>query len=83
MISRIIDETFAPIDTASRTGVLILVAHEDVGAFPMRWNPEATNEMFAPGAAGLWEALDGSMTWHDAPGLGPSHWKPLDGGSVN
>ncbi|MBB4004455.1 hypothetical protein [Aurantimonas endophytica] len=80
---RIIDDTFAPIDTAPRTGTPIIVAHEDVGAFAMRWNQAATNEMFAPGAIGMWEATDCSMTWAEAPGLGPSHWKPLGDGGLN
>jgi len=45
----IIDETFLPIDSAPRNGVLIVNGHEDVGTFAMRWSGTMTNPVFAPG----------------------------------
>jgi len=67
-----------PIETAPKDGRVIWVMHEDVGAFPMAWNAAGTNVLFAPGAMGMWEAPDGSMTWTDQDGCGPSHWAPYD-----
>lgn len=74
-MSSIIDDRYAPISSAPRDGTLIIVAHDDVGAFPVRWNPEATNDLFAPGCSGLWVAPDGTFTWSEHGGLGPSHWR--------
>ncbi|HEY8578174.1 MAG TPA: hypothetical protein VIL88_17750 [Devosia sp.] len=79
----IIDDTFLPIDSAPRTGVLIIVRHEDVGTFPMRWSNTATNDVFVPGVVGMW-VMDDQMTWRDDRD-GLSHWKPCPGelGSVH
>lgn len=79
----IIDDTFAPIGTAPRNGTYIVVAHEEVGSFVMRWEDDATNDLFAPGEIGMWVELGGFMTWKISNDEGPSHWKPLDIGSVN
>ena len=65
-----------PIETAPKDGRVILVSHEEVGAFPMAWNRSATNHLFAPGEVGMWEMVDQSMTWR-ADEDGPSRWMPL------
>lgn len=65
-----------PIASAPKDGRVIVVGHEDVGSFPMAWNPTGTNEMFAPGDIGIWEVADRSMTWRTGED-GPSHWRPL------
>lgn len=72
---QIISDDFRPIGTAPKDGTLIIVAHEDCGAFPMRWKAEGYNPPFSV-REGLWEAWDGSFTWVDHDDLGPSHWKP-------
>ena len=65
-----------PIDTAPRDGRVILVKHDDVGAFAMAWNATATNDLI-PDQIGLWELVDKSMTWCDGGDEGPWFWKPL------
>lgn len=74
---------FAPIATAPRDGTVILVADMEMGSFPMYWDPTGNNPIFAPDDVGIWRATDGSMTWKDTDGCGPTHWSPLDGRSVN
>lgn len=74
-MGKIVDDRFAPIETAPRDGSIIVVAHDDVGAMPMRWDPDARNELFAPGKSGLWVASDGTFTWSEHDGYGPSHWR--------
>lgn len=82
-MASIIDETYATIGTAPRDGTLIIVADEEVGAFPMRWNYKAENDFFAPGITGMWETPDKSMTWTEHDGFGPRYWKPLDARGAN
>lgn len=65
-----------PIETAPKDGRVIVVMHNEVGSFPMAWNPSATNHLFAPDEIGMWEMPDRSMTWRSAQD-GPSHWRPL------
>ena len=65
------------IETAPRDGTLIIVGDADVGEFPMRWEPEATNPFF-PLIVGFWVMSDGSMTWNDQDGAGPTYWYPID-----
>lgn len=62
-----------PIDTAPKDGRAIIVCDPEVGAFVMAWNPRGTNDLFAPGEVGIWEALDGSFTWR-AGDFGPTQW---------
>ena len=64
------------ISTAPKDGRVIIVGHEDVGEFPMAWNPLGTNHLFAPGEIGIWELPDRSMTWRNGED-GPSYWRPL------
>jgi hypothetical protein len=64
------------IETAPKDGRVIVVMAEEVGSFPMAWNPTATNHLFAPGELGMWEMIDQSMTWRSAED-GPTHWMPL------
>lgn len=78
-----IQDHHAPITTAPRDGTVIVVAHEHVGEFVMQWDPQGTNDFFAPGDVGIWVAPDGSMTWKDTDDDGPSHWRPLTNRSVN
>ena len=66
-----------PIETAPRDGRAIWVMHEDVGKYLVAWNPVGTNEFFAPGDVGIWEALDKSFTWKAGEEDGPSHWVAL------
>lgn len=66
-----------PIATAPRDQRVIVVGHEEVGEFPMAWNPNGTNSLFAPGVVGIWEMVDGTMTWSEADDLGPSYWREL------
>jgi hypothetical protein len=74
-----IDESFAPIRTAPRDGTFIVVGHEEVGTFIVRFVANQRKEVFAPGEVGMWLELGDTMTWIDHPDLGPSHWKPLNG----
>lgn len=65
-----------PIETAPKDGRAIIVADDETGAFVMAWNPTGTNELFAPGDVGIWEMLDGSMTWRSGE-FGPTKWAPI------
>ena len=64
------------ISSAPRDGRLIIVADPEVGSFPMRWDEEATN-WISP-TPGMWVMCDGSATWSDADGFGPTKWRPLE-----
>ena len=66
---------FRPIDSAPRDGTLIEIMDEDVGSFLMRWNPAGRNALVSK-QAGIWEAHDGSMTWCEDDGFGPTWWRP-------
>lgn len=79
MSQRMLDDSFAPIATAPRDGTWIVVGHEDVGTFLMRFVPTQRNEFFAPGQVGMWLEYGDGMTWIDDPEEGPTHWKPMDG----
>lgn len=64
------------IGTAPRDGTIIRVM-ADEQCFNMLWNPQGSNTFFQPDPVGIWEAPDGSMTWSEEKGFGPTHWKPL------
>lgn len=70
------DPRWQQIDTAPRDGTLILVMDPDCGIFPMRWSPLARNPLSQPGR-GIWIMSDGSMTWSEYQGFGPSKWMPM------
>lgn len=66
-----------PIHTAPRDGTVIWVMHEDCGSFPMRWDSAGTNWIAQPeDEKGIWVTPDGSFTWSEYDGAGPSHWAP-------
>ncbi|KTS09761.1 hypothetical protein SB2_11960 [Methylobacterium radiotolerans] len=65
-----------PIVTAPRDGTEIWIMDPDAGAFIMRWNAHQKNGLF-PGLVGMWAASDGSCTWQEADGFGPTWWKPF------
>lgn len=67
-----------PIATAPKDGRTIIVGDDDVGEFVMRWNPDCTNPVFAGGVVGMWEMADGSATWTEGNGFGPSYWRHLN-----
>ena len=66
---------YQPIETVPRDGRLVMLMDPDVGCFPMRWSPLARNPLFQPGR-GIWVMSDGSMTWSEHGGLGPTKWAP-------
>lgn len=70
-------ETIAGRLSEPRDGRVIIVGHPDVGEYAMAWNARGTNEIFAAGDVGIWEAADRSFTWRDGPEHGPSYWMPL------
>lgn len=43
--------------------------------WPVQWGHITQNKFFAPGQVGMWVAPDGSYTWQDATGDGPTHWR--------
>ena len=70
-----------PISTAHRTGLSITVGDPDCGEFIMHWDPKATNGLL-PGVMGFWVALDGSFTWSEHAGAGPTYWRHLNEGAA-
>jgi hypothetical protein len=69
---------YRDIATAPRDGTIVEVFDPDCGAFPMRWNPKGRNEIFQPYEYGIWEAPDGSITWSECKGCGPTLWRPIE-----
>jgi hypothetical protein len=69
---------YRDIATAPRDGTLIEVFDPDCGSFPMRWNVAGSNALFQPNELGIWEASDGSMTWSEMQGFGPTLWRPIE-----
>jgi len=65
-----------PIETAPRDGTMIEVMAEDAGRFTMRWNQSGSNALVST-EIGIWEAADGSFTWCEDHGFGPTHWRSL------
>jgi hypothetical protein len=65
-----------PIETAPTDGTLIEVMDPDCGVFPMRWDQRAVNPLVSD-IPGLWVASDGSMTWSNQRGYGPTKWRRL------
>jgi hypothetical protein len=43
----------------------------------MQWAHIQRNGLF-PGKVGMWTMCDGSMTWNDDDGYGPTAWRPLE-----
>lgn len=70
------DPTNAPIASAPRNGLTIIVGDYDCGEFLMHWDPDAENGLF-PGRRGFWVALDGSFTWAEHDDAGPTYWRPM------
>lgn len=72
-------EGYRPIDTAPRDGTPVQLWAEDadVNGAVMKWNPTGRNAVFQPDVDGIWELLGGGMTWSEARGFGPTHWRPL------
>lgn len=66
------------IETVPRDGTTVWVADPDVGAYLMNWGHIQKNELFAPGTVGMWVATDGSFTWTEQGGFGPTRWAPGD-----
>jgi hypothetical protein len=74
------------IDTAPRDGTLIRVGWkgphdaEMQEWFTMRWGHIQQNGLFS-GVVGMWVAPDGSFTWNESGGFGPTHWmhEPQEG----
>jgi hypothetical protein len=64
------------ISSAPRDGTTVIVGAPDDEWFTMRWNPRGRNSIFQPEPVGIWEAPDGSFTWSEEGGFGPSHWRP-------
>lgn len=71
-----LDNDYQLIATAPRDGTVIEVMDPDCGSFPMRWNPEGDNAYLST-KPGIWETADGSMTWCEDHGCGPSYWRTL------
>lgn len=65
-----------PIDTAPKDGTVIVVGHDDVGEFVMKWAPSVLNLLVGPTPRGMWLAVDGSFTWDDSRDAGPDYWRP-------
>lgn len=77
----IADREWRPISTAPRDGRLILLTWMEGGkaqeVWPMRWETDATNWLFAPGVTGMWVLDGGGATWNEAdPEGAPTHWAP-------
>lgn len=74
-----------PIETAPKDGTIIALTWEEDGMpseyHPMRWCHIQRNGMF-PGKVGMWTAPDGSYTWNDDRGGGPTHWAPHEPSSA-
>jgi hypothetical protein len=63
------------ISTAPRDGSLIRVGGENEW-YEMRWKEFGSSDTWQPDADGFWEASDGSFTWSEADGFGPTCWLP-------
>jgi len=60
-----------------RDGRVVILTDHDTFTGPMFWNPTGTNP-FVQRSLGIWELLGGGLTWSEAKGFGPTHWKPYE-----
>lgn len=63
------------ISSVPRDGTIVIVGTPDDEWFTMRWNAIGSNSIFQPEPVGIWEAPDGSFTWSEERGYGPTHWR--------
>lgn len=75
------ENAWRAMDTAPRDGTIIFVG-ADSEWFVMKWNPIGSNALFQPDPIGIWEAPDGSFTWSEDGGWGPTSWQPYDSQAV-
>lgn len=76
------DDSWMDIQSVPRDGRIVWVHDDDAGTFPMVWNPIGSNSVFQPDPVGIWETPDGSMTWSEDGGYGPTKWCPYVEGEV-
>lgn len=68
------NDDWQPIETAPRNGKIIEVMSEDAGQFTVKWNSTGYNWIVSD-KLGIWESPEGTFTWSDKAGFGPTHWR--------
>ena len=69
-------EDYRDISSAPRDGTPIEVTDHETCTAVMRWNKVGSNWLVSE-QPGIWEAPDGSFTWCEDQGFGPTHWRPV------
>lgn len=69
-------QRWLPIRTVPRDGSVVHVAVPGEETALMRWVVGGSNALFQPEPIGIWETSDGSLTWSEQRGYGPTHWMP-------
>ena len=63
------------ISSAPRDGTVIRVGAE-YEWYEMRWKEFGSSDAWRADVDGFWETPDGSFTWSEADGFGPTCWLP-------
>lgn len=67
---------YASLPPEMKDGRVVMLADEDIGVYPMFWNPRGYNMIFSGRKVGIWQLVGGGLTWVDEnPDGAPTFWR--------